>query len=47
MEPHTSTTPFGRRSLTLAHVANQAIAKTRPPEKVVHKWNIFPGDLHG
>ena len=41
MEPHTSTTPFGRRSLTLAHVASQAVAKTRPPEKVVHKWNIF------
>ena len=41
MEPHLSTTPFGRRSLKLAHVASQAVAKTRPPEKVVHKWNIF------
>ena len=41
MEPHLSTTPFGRRSLTLAHVASQAIAKTRPPEKAVHKWNVF------
>ena len=41
MEPHQSTTPFGRRSLTLAHVANQAIAKTRAPEKAVHKWNVF------
>jgi replication initiation protein RepC len=41
MELHTSTTPFGRRSLTLAHVANQAIAKTRLPEKVVHKWKVF------
>jgi replication initiation protein RepC len=41
MEPHTSTTPFGRRSLTLAHVANQAVAKARPPEKVVHKWHVF------
>ena len=41
MEPHPSTTPFGRRSLTLAHVASQAIAKARPPEKAVHKWNIF------
>ena len=41
MEPHLSTTPFGRRSLTLAHVANQAIAKTRLPEKAVHKWEVF------
>jgi replication initiation protein RepC len=41
MEPHLSTTPFGRRSLTLAHVASQAVAKSRLPEKAVHKWNIF------
>jgi len=41
MEPYQSTTPFGRRSLTLAHVASQMIATTRPPEKVVHKWKIF------
>jgi replication initiation protein RepC len=41
MQPHSSTTPFGRRSLTLAHVANQAMAKARPPEKVVHKWQVF------
>ena len=41
MQPHVSTTPFGRRSLTLAHVASQAMAKTRPPEKAVHKWQVF------
>ncbi len=41
MQPHISTTPFGRRSLTLAHVATQQIAKSRPPEKAVHKWNVF------
>ena len=41
MQPHISTTPFGRRSLTLAHVANQALAKSRPPEKAVHKWQVF------
>ena len=41
MEPRLSTTPFGRRSLTLAHVASQVVAKKRPPEKAVHKWNIF------
>ena len=36
-----STTPFGRRSLTLAHVATQATAKARPPDKAVHKWQVF------
>jgi len=41
MEPRPSTTPFGRRSLKLAHVAAQAVAKTRQPEKAVHKWNVF------
>jgi replication initiation protein RepC len=41
MESHTPTTPFGRRSLTLAHVATQIAASSRPPEKVVHKWKIF------
>ncbi|MFN5034918.1 MAG: helix-turn-helix domain-containing protein, partial [Bradyrhizobium sp.] len=41
MQSHSPTTPFGRRSLTLAHVASQIGASARPPEKVVHKWNIF------
>lgn len=41
MEPHIPTTPFGRRSLTLAHVATQIAASSRPPAKVVHKWKIF------
>lgn len=41
MEPHQSTTPFGRRPLKLAHVAAQAAAKSRTPEKAVHKWNVF------
>jgi replication initiation protein RepC len=41
-----STTPFGRRSLTLAMVASQAAAKDfseRPgaAETVVHKWRLF------
>ena len=36
-----ATTPFGRRPLTLAHVANQIIAKGRPPDKAVHKWQVF------
>lgn len=41
MESHFPTTPFGRRPLTLAHVASNMTAATRPPEKVVHKWKIF------
>ena len=41
MDSHLSTTPFGRRTLTLAHVASQINAKARPPEKAVHKWNVF------
>src|SRR5512137_248046 len=40
------TTPFGRRSLSLAMVANQAATKefaSRPdaPKVVVHKWRLF------
>ncbi|PPQ34923.1 replication initiation protein RepC [Rhodoblastus acidophilus] len=38
---HTPTTAFGGRSLKLAHVASQTAAKTRPPEKAVHKWTVF------
>jgi replication initiation protein RepC len=41
MQSHQPTTPFGRRSLTLAHVATQAAAAARPPDKVVHKWKVF------
>ena len=41
METHYPTTPFGRRPLKLAHVASQAAAKARPPEKVAHKWHVF------
>src|SRR5271155_1003354 len=33
MQQHISTTPFGRRALTLAHVASQTAAKARPAEK--------------
>ena len=35
------TTPFGRRSLTLAHVAGRMVAKSRPPEATAHKWKVF------
>jgi replication initiation protein RepC len=41
MHLHQPTTPFGRRSLTLAHVATQVAASARPPDKVVHKWKVF------
>jgi replication initiation protein RepC len=41
MDSHLSTTPFGRRTLSLAQVASQIIARERPPEKVVHKWRVF------
>jgi replication initiation protein RepC len=41
MQPRQPTTPFGRRSLTLAHVAAQMVASARQPDKVVHKWRIF------
>ena len=41
MEPHYSTTPFGGRMLTLAHVASQRQARERLPETAVHKWNVF------
>ena len=41
MQSHQPTTPFGRRSLTLAHVATQLAASNRPPDKVVHKWQVF------
>ncbi len=45
MQSHT-TTPFGRRTLSLAMVANQAATKefaSRPDasETVVHKWRLF------
>ena len=41
MQSHTPTTPFGRRPLTLAHVATQMAVSGRRPDKVVHKWQIF------
>ena len=41
MQSRQPTTPFGRRSLTLAHVAAQMAASARQPDKVVHKWRIF------
>jgi replication initiation protein RepC len=36
-----TTTPFGRRPLSLAMVASQVAAKARPPNTTVHKWQVF------
>ena len=41
MQTNSPTTPFGSRSLKLAHMAAQIAAREKPPEKVVHKWKIF------
>ena len=41
MQISTPTTPFGSRSLKLAHIVAQMEARERPPEKTVHKWKIF------
>lgn len=41
MQQHGPTTPFGRRTLTLAHVASQLHAAQRPLDKAVHKWKIY------
>jgi replication initiation protein RepC len=41
MEPILPTTPFGRRTLSLAHVASQMVAKQRKSDTIVHKWKVF------
>ena len=41
MESVLPTTPFGRRSLALAHVASQMAAKHRSPEAAANKWLVF------
>ena len=41
MHTRPPTTPFGRRKLAFAHVATQMLASARPPDKVVHKWQVF------
>ncbi|SEF02615.1 replication initiation protein RepC [Rhizobiales bacterium GAS188] len=41
------TTPFGRRSLSLAMVASQVAAKACPPETAVHKWQVFRAICEG
>src|SRR5215212_6175783 len=41
MGQHLSTTPFGRRPLSLAMVAAQAAAKACPEDATAHKWRVF------
>lgn len=41
MQTHISTTPFGRRTMTLGQIANQARAKAMPKEAVANKWRVF------
>ncbi len=41
MQIHISTTPFGRRALTLGQIASQATAKAMPKEAAANKWQVF------
>ncbi|QEN86252.1 replication initiation protein RepC [Labrys sp. KNU-23] len=41
MQIHHATSPFGRRTLSLAQIASQAIAKTRPATRAFPKWEIY------
>ncbi|MGR7993516.1 plasmid replication protein RepC [Xanthobacter sp. ZOL 2024] len=41
MQTHVSTTPFGRRPMTLGQISSQMAAKAMKPDAVVHKWQVF------
>ncbi|WP_067969728.1 plasmid replication protein RepC [Aminobacter aminovorans] len=41
MRTHISTTPFGRRSMTLGMISSQMTAKAMPADAIVHKWHVF------
>ncbi|OQM73353.1 plasmid replication protein RepC [Manganibacter manganicus] len=41
MQTHITTTPFGRRSMTLGQIASQATAKAMPKEAIANKWQVF------
>lgn len=41
MQTHISTTPFGRRPMTLGRIASQAEAKAMPKEAIANKWQAF------
>ncbi|MCW8059404.1 plasmid replication protein RepC [Agrobacterium tumefaciens] len=41
MQTHISTTPFGRRPMTLGHITSQMAAKVVAPDATAHKWQVF------
>ncbi|HQS48146.1 MAG: replication initiation protein RepC [Rhizobiales bacterium 24-66-13] len=41
MQTHISTTPFGRRPMTLGQISSQMATKGLKPEAVAHKWQVF------
>ncbi|CAH1664042.1 plasmid replication protein RepC [Chelatococcus sp. HY11] len=41
MQTHIATTPFGRRTMSLAQVAEQTSARAAPKDRIVHKWQVF------
>ena len=47
MQTSSSTTPFGRRPFSLALMASQVAANDRPPETIIHKWQVFDAIRQG
>ena len=41
MQTHMTTTPFGRRPMTLGQMASQVAAKSMPQDAIVEKWKVF------
>lgn len=41
MQTHITTTPFGRRAVSLGQIASQAAAKAMPKEAIANKWRVF------
>lgn len=41
MHTHMTTTPFGRRPMTLGQMASQVAAKSMPQDAAVEKWKVF------
>ncbi|MEZ5901635.1 MAG: plasmid replication protein RepC [Hyphomicrobiaceae bacterium] len=41
MQTHMTTTPFGRRPMTLGQMASQVAAKSIPQDASVEKWKVF------
>ncbi len=41
MQTHVSTTPFGRRPMTLGQISSQMAAKAVKPDATAHKWQVF------